>query len=97
MIPPMHRTGKQGFGIYSSASRSMSRSSGVGQASAGNPRRFCSARIAARVFMPILPSAPPVSWPRPVGGNTAAPLSTYDYPNFVQSAQPAYPAVPAGA
>ena len=38
-----------------------------------------------------------VSWPRPVGGNTAAPLSVYDYPNFVQSAQPAFPAVPAGA
>ena len=37
-----------------------------------------------------------LSWPRPVGGNTAAPLSIYDYPNFVQSAQPAFPAVPAG-
>ncbi len=38
-----------------------------------------------------------VSWPRPVGGNTAAPLSVYDYPNFVQSAQPAFPPLPAGA
>lgn len=36
------------------------------------------------------------SWPRPVGGNTAAPLSIYDYPGFVQSAQPAFPALPAG-
>jgi spore germination protein GerM len=39
----------------------------------------------------------PVAWPRPVGGNTAAPLSVYDYPGFVQSAQPAYPALPSGA
>jgi hypothetical protein len=36
------------------------------------------------------------SWPRPVGGNTAAPLSIYDYPGFAQSAQPAFPALPAG-
>lgn len=36
------------------------------------------------------------SWPRPVGGNTAAPLSIYDYPGFVQSAQPDFPALPAG-
>lgn len=39
----------------------------------------------------------PVSWPRPVGGNTAAPLSVYDFPNFVQSAQPPFPPLPAGA
>ena len=39
----------------------------------------------------------PLSWPRPVGGNTSAPLSVYDYPNFVQSAQPAFPPLPAGA
>lgn len=39
----------------------------------------------------------PVSWPRPVGGNTASTLSIYDYPNFAQSAQPAYPGLPAGA
>lgn len=38
----------------------------------------------------------PVSWPRPVGGNTAAPLSVYDYPGFVQSAQPEFPPLPAG-
>ena len=38
----------------------------------------------------------PVSWPRPVGGNTASTLSIYDYPNFAQSAQPAYPGLPAG-
>jgi hypothetical protein len=38
-----------------------------------------------------------VSWPRPVGGNTVGPLSVYDYPNFVQSAQPAFPPLPAGA
>lgn len=39
----------------------------------------------------------PLSWPRPVGGNTSAPLSVYDYPNFVQSAQPAFPPLPARA
>lgn len=39
----------------------------------------------------------PVSWPRPVGGNTSGTLSVYDYPGFVQSAQPAFPALPAGA
>ena len=39
----------------------------------------------------------PVSWPRPVGGNTSGTLSIYDYPGFVQSAQPAFPALPAGA
>ena len=39
----------------------------------------------------------PVSWPRPVGGNTASTLSIYDYPNFAQSAQPAYPGLPSGA
>lgn len=39
----------------------------------------------------------PVSWPRPIGGNTAGTLSIYDYPNFAQSAQPAFPALPSGA
>ena len=39
----------------------------------------------------------PESWPRPVGGNTANTLSIYDYPGFVQSSQPAFPAVPVGA
>ena len=39
----------------------------------------------------------PVSWPRPVGGNTASTLSIYDYPSFAQSAQPAYPGLPSGA
>ncbi len=39
----------------------------------------------------------PVSWPRPVGSNTASTLSIYDYPNFAQSAQPAFPGLPAGA
>ena len=38
----------------------------------------------------------PVSWPRPVGSNTASTLSVYDYPNFAQSAQPAFPGLPAG-
>jgi hypothetical protein len=35
-----------------------------------------------------------LSWPTPNGDTTTAPLRVYDYPNFVQSAQPAYPAVP---
>lgn len=39
----------------------------------------------------------PVSWPRPVGGNTASTLSIYDYPNFAQSSQPAFPGLPSGA
>ena len=39
----------------------------------------------------------PVSWPRIIGGNTAGTLSIYDYPNSVQSAQPAFPALPSGA
>jgi hypothetical protein len=39
----------------------------------------------------------PVSWPRAIGGNTAGTLSIYDYPNFAQSAQPAYPALPSGS
>lgn len=38
----------------------------------------------------------PVSWPRPVGSNTASTLSIYDYPSFAQSAQPAFPGLPAG-
>ncbi len=37
------------------------------------------------------------SWARPNGGPTTAPLSIYDYPGFVESAQPAFPALPAGA
>lgn len=37
-----------------------------------------------------------VAWPKPNGEITADPLRIYDYPNFVQTAQPAYPAVPAG-
>lgn len=39
----------------------------------------------------------PESWPRPVGGNTSNTLSIYDYPGFVQSSQPAFPALPVGA
>jgi hypothetical protein len=39
----------------------------------------------------------PESWPRPVGGNTPNTLSIYDYPGFVQSSQPAFPALPVGA
>ena len=37
-----------------------------------------------------------VAWPRPNGDTTADPLRIYDYPGFVQTAQPAYPAVPVG-
>ena len=47
--------------------------------------------------MQITVDGDPVSWPRPVGGNTSGTLSIYDYPGFVQSAQPAFPALPAGA
>ena len=35
-----------------------------------------------------------VAWPKPNGDTTADPLRTYDYPGFVQTAQPSYPAVP---
>lgn len=37
-----------------------------------------------------------VAWPKPNGDTTSDPLRIYDYPNFVQTAQPAYPAVPVG-
>lgn len=37
-----------------------------------------------------------VAWPKPNGDTTSDPLRIYDYPGFVQTAQPAYPAVPAG-
>jgi hypothetical protein len=37
-----------------------------------------------------------VAWPKPDGDTTSDPLRIYDYPNFVQTAQPAYPAVPVG-
>ena len=37
-----------------------------------------------------------VAWPKPNGEITADPLRIYDYPNFVQTAQPSYPAVPVG-
>ncbi len=35
-----------------------------------------------------------LSWPTPSGETTTDPLQIYDYPNVVQTAQPAYPAVP---
>jgi len=35
-----------------------------------------------------------VAWPKPNGDTTADALRTYDYPGFVQTAQPSYPAVP---
>lgn len=38
-----------------------------------------------------------VSWPTPSGDATTDPLSIYDYPGFVQTAQPAFPALPAGS
>lgn len=38
-----------------------------------------------------------VSWARPNGGPTIDPLSIYDYPGFVESSQPAFPALPTGA
>lgn len=38
-----------------------------------------------------------VSWARPNIEPTSGSLSIYDYPGFVQSAQPAFPALPAGA
>ncbi len=38
-----------------------------------------------------------LSWPTPNGENTTDPLRIYDYPNLVQTAQPAYPAVPLSA
>lgn len=37
-----------------------------------------------------------VAWPKPNGDTTADPLRIYDYPGFVQTAQPAYPALPTG-
>jgi Sporulation and spore germination len=39
----------------------------------------------------------PEAWPRPVGDNTSSTLSIYDYPGFVESSQPAFPATPTGA
>ncbi len=39
----------------------------------------------------------PQSWARPNSDPTTQALSVYDYPGFVESAQPAFPAVPAGA
>ncbi len=39
----------------------------------------------------------PEAWPRPIGDNTVSTLSIYDYPGFVQTSQPAFPALPAGA
>lgn len=38
-----------------------------------------------------------VSWARPNSGPTTDPLSIYDYPGFVESSQPPFPALPAGA
>ncbi len=37
-----------------------------------------------------------VAWPTTNGDTTKDPLRIYDYPGFVQTAQPAYPAVPVG-
>jgi len=37
-----------------------------------------------------------VAWPKPNGDTTTDALRIYDYPGFVQTAQPAYPAVPVG-
>ncbi|MGA1076564.1 MAG: GerMN domain-containing protein [Ilumatobacteraceae bacterium] len=36
-----------------------------------------------------------LAWPKANGETTADPLRTYDYPNFVVTAQPEFPAVPA--
>lgn len=38
-----------------------------------------------------------LSWPTPNGETTTDPLRVYDYPNVIQTAQPAYPAVPISA
>lgn len=38
-----------------------------------------------------------VAWPTGSGDDTTEPLSRYDFPGFVQSAQPPFPAVPTGA
>ena len=53
-----------------SQNRSQRRSSSawVGQASAGRPRRACSARTVCRVGSPRMPSTPPTSWPRALRG-----------------------------
>ena len=37
-----------------------------------------------------------LAWPKSDGDTTTDPLRIYDYPGFVQTAQPAYPALPAG-
>jgi spore germination protein GerM len=33
-------------------------------------------------------------WPVGDGENTGRPLTVYDYPGFIESSQPAYPAIP---
>ena len=38
-----------------------------------------------------------ISWPKGNLDASSNPLRTYDYPGYVQTAQPAYPAVPSGA
>ncbi len=38
-----------------------------------------------------------LAWPKPNGETTTDALRIYDYPGFVQTAQPEYPAVPAGS
>lgn len=99
-LPPnleLHETFKQGPLLFLDLSQDLTELTGQPLSQALAQIVYTATELDGVERVQINVDGKPVSWPRPVGGNTSAPLSVYDYPGFVQSAQPAFPPLPAGA
>ena len=99
-LPPnleLNRTFKQGPLLFIDVSPELTELTGQPLSQALAQLIYTATELDDVERVQIIVDGDPVSWPRPIGGNTAAPLSVYDYPSFVQSAQPPFPPLPAGS
>lgn len=88
-------TFKQGTILFLDVSEEMTELTGQPLARALAQLVYTATELEGVERVQITVNGSPVSWPRPVGRNTTSTLSIYDYPNFAQSAQPAFPGLPA--
>ena len=91
----LHDTFKQGTILFLDVSGELTELTGQPLSRALAQLVYTATELEGVERVQITVNGSPVSWPRPVGRNTTGTLSIYDYPNFAQSAQPAFPGLPA--
>lgn len=98
-IPPdlqLLSTRSQGALLYLDVSEELTSLTGQTLSQALAQIVYTATELAGVERVQITVDGKPVAWPTPNSDSTTKPLSIYDYPGFAQSAQPAFPALPAG-